>query len=95
MKSQIPMKSNTYQVVHDVKGCKEKKHLVIGPLTDPMHLQKDRLEKEKKQAHAYQLSGDHHEEMGPISHLSHQPDLDQKAKEIEIATKSGHEVNPP
>jgi hypothetical protein len=71
-----------------VKGCKEKQHVIIGPLPNSINLQEDGLKKEKEESDPDHLSGNHHKEIGPIGHLPHQPNLDQKTKQFEISTQS-------
>jgi hypothetical protein len=84
VESQVTLKSDAHHVIHNVEGCKEKKHLIIGPLTDAIHLEEDGLEKEEEESDPDHLSRDHHEEIGPVSHLPHQPNLHKKPKKLEI-----------
>ena len=57
---------------------KKKEHVVVRPLTDSINLQEDRLEEEKEKPDSQDLTYDHHEEMRPVSHPSHQSDLYKK-----------------
>jgi len=68
-----------------VKGCKKEKHVIVSPLANSVNLQEDGLKKEKEEAHTDHLSGNHREEMGPVSHLPHQPNLNQHTKQPKVS----------
>jgi CO dehydrogenase/acetyl-CoA synthase beta subunit len=93
VESQIALKSDAHHIIHNVECCKEKQHVIIGPLPNSINLQEDGLEKEKEESDPDHLSGNHQEEIGPIRHLPHQPNLDQKTKQFEISTESTHQAS--
>jgi len=78
------MKGDAHQIIHNVEGCKEKKHLIIRPVTDSIHFQENGLKEEKKKPNSDYLPSDHHEKIGPVGHLSHDPDLDKEKEKFEI-----------
>ena len=68
-----------------MEGGKEKKDVIIAPLTNPINLQEDGLKEKEEEAHPNYLPSNHDEEVGPVGHLTHQPNLYEKQKQSNIS----------
>jgi hypothetical protein len=68
-----------------MKSGKEQEHLVKSPLTDSINLEEDSLEEEEQKRNSYHLSYDHHKKVGPVSHITHEANLDKKGEKSQVS----------
>ncbi len=60
-----------------MKRGEKEKNLFERPSPNPVHLKKYSLEEKEKEEDPGHLTKDHGEEVGWVSHTTHQADLDQ------------------